>query len=1302
MVQTYELTRLDPASFEHMANLIAIRILGAGHTGFGPGPDGGRDGYFEGEAAYPSDTERWTGRWYIQSKFHTPHLSKNAQQWLLEQIKNELAAFQKPNSQRIWPDNWIVVTNIEPSGAPGTGVFDKAKALVEKARPGLGAHFHIWGGRKVLDLLAMFPEIAEYYYEFITPGQVLASLYHQLTDVQAGIRDVIRFLAVSRFAEQQFTKLEQAGSTADTRPGIHRLFTDLPFASPHLHIRGMAAQSLAISLAQNHRIAHQQIRDTQLWKGWLRDPRRARTWFIKGGPGQGKSTLAQYFCQIQRAALILGPDGPDVSPAMRETAQEIQLAASAASLWPTVPRIPVSIELRDFAQWFGSQAEHEPHGILPYLAKVISKGLGQRVHAGTLKRAFGAGRWLFVFDGLDEVPGDVKEGVSGEVQSFVDDILIGCAADVLSLCTSRPQGYSGQFTVLEPATVELVKLSEKQALACAAPILAIDRSPDEAASYLATLTEAIETPSIREIMTTPLQSHIMAVVVRDGGKPPERKWLLFTNFYQVIKKREANRNLPDKRLSSLLREGDQLIKALHNRLGFELHARAETSQGAQTSLDRDDLRRIVHQTVTLLQDTDVDATVATLMNATTDRLVLVNTPESGERVRFDIRPLQEFFAAEYIYDSVSSEVFAARLRTIASDSHWREVLHFMLSALVENSRHTELSIAVEVLSELNEVITSSEARTLSRRLALGAVIASRLLQEGVLEQDKRVRQQFRKCLEPLFACPSAPSYLDSVERSQSKAFLQNALIDALLEQAEAENIGAAALLALRLQSDHPRFESVREYFDKSSSPYASSVLQIISSHGMEGKDELPTWIIEWTLSLLLSPNWTDLGVSGITAAMEVLSEHGDELPAVAARLNLDPVLIPIAVGILCAPEDDGAEIVEDVAYLRIGYERIPSVLCYLDWDEKVWSSFAKAPGIFQLLYRSFRLARDRNRESLSALAEASETIVDAAYVSPLAKFLPSKILSCHNDIDETRLCEFFEHEGFRSISSIAPGTGRPGEKDWREIVVRLHGLAVSMLLRPFPFVENHHDGFTEYMKSDEGSCLLIEVLEQDPRVLLNFVGQWGELSVFNERLRSTILKAASGGRLWRANIGPYNSIEPFELILPSEAPLLPYVVQLLTAIVFGPSLNAFYQYVQPNVELRVEEAVQKYVSDPAVLSAIIEDEMCAPHVRAAAAVLCLRHPGATDGYRDVSRAQLALLYTAECGFWFLPAVAFALNDCFVRGDVVALSVISTLLESARRDFEGRLSIEPMLRTWREISRSPVQDSRTGGLWDPDS
>src|SRR5437762_13623061 len=112
MANDLDLSKMDPNSFEHMVNSLAMRVLGSGHTGFGPGPDGGRDGYFEGEAPYPSDTDRWRGRWYIQAKFCRPNIAKNGQKWLLARISEELSEFRKPDSKRIWPDIWIVATNI--------------------------------------------------------------------------------------------------------------------------------------------------------------------------------------------------------------------------------------------------------------------------------------------------------------------------------------------------------------------------------------------------------------------------------------------------------------------------------------------------------------------------------------------------------------------------------------------------------------------------------------------------------------------------------------------------------------------------------------------------------------------------------------------------------------------------------------------------------------------------------------------------------------------------------------------------------------------------------------------------------------------------------------------------------------------------------------------------------------------------------------------------------------------------------------------------------------------------------------
>jgi hypothetical protein len=127
--ETYQLSNLDPNTFEHLVNMLALRVLGLGHTSFGPGSDGGRDGYFEREAPYPSTSERWSGIWFIQSKFHKPHLSKDPQKWLVERIREELKEFGDPNSKRKLPNNWIIATNIDPSGSPMTGSFDKSSQV---------------------------------------------------------------------------------------------------------------------------------------------------------------------------------------------------------------------------------------------------------------------------------------------------------------------------------------------------------------------------------------------------------------------------------------------------------------------------------------------------------------------------------------------------------------------------------------------------------------------------------------------------------------------------------------------------------------------------------------------------------------------------------------------------------------------------------------------------------------------------------------------------------------------------------------------------------------------------------------------------------------------------------------------------------------------------------------------------------------------------------------------------------------------------------------------------------------------
>jgi hypothetical protein len=359
MTQSYDLTQLDADSFEHMVNALALAVLGSGATGFGPGADGGRDGYFEGEALYPSETEKWSGVWYIQSKFHKPHLSDDPQKWLLEKIKEELKEFTKPDTKRRWPDNWIVATNIDPSGVPETGAFDRAKALVKAERPKLAPRFHIWGGAKILDFLTKQPQIAKRYGHFLTPGDVLAALVEQLADDRADINEILKHLIARQFKDQKLTKIEQAGSKSDVKPAIHDLFVDLPFVCHENNFRDDILKCFTATARECHRFT-KQTTDNPEWRKWERHPRRARVWFLRGGPGQGKSTLGQYFCQIQRAALLLSDaEGKSpiltLHPAEHTTALEVRAVATKAEIWPTVPRIPILIELKDYAQWYGKQ-----------------------------------------------------------------------------------------------------------------------------------------------------------------------------------------------------------------------------------------------------------------------------------------------------------------------------------------------------------------------------------------------------------------------------------------------------------------------------------------------------------------------------------------------------------------------------------------------------------------------------------------------------------------------------------------------------------------------------------------------------------------------------------------------------------------------------------------------------------------------------------------------------------------------------------------------------------------------------------
>lgn len=872
MAHPYELTQLDSYSFEHLVNFIGLKVLGNGVTGFAAGPDGGRDGFLEGKAPYPTSKDCWEGTWYIQSKFHKPNLSGDHQKWLIKQVINEIRDFQE-NSKRIKPDNWIIATNIEPSGHPQTGAYDKIKSLVKKFAPEMNVD--IWGGRKILDYLAEYPAVSQEYGHFLTPGHIISKLYQHLSKSEGEIKLVIEHFIISQFNEFSYTKLEQAGSGSDQRPKIYELFQDLPVLSEsykrHYFIlktlTSAASNIQKISVWNNYKGG---------WKEWMKVPTRSRVILLKGGPGQGKSTAGQYFSQIQRAAFILSEAGPSVSPKIREIAEDFKSEAIKNNYWPSVPRVPLFIELKDYANWYVNTNSLSPKNIIEYICIKVNLKSSFNIQAYSLREAFKLAKWFVNFDGLDEVPNDIKDDVAKEIISFTNEIIPSLDADVLVLCTTRPQGYSGQFDDLDSSDCTLTPLPPDIAIACAASVVKYNRGEEEYKQSLAALEAAMKSPQVRELMTTPLQSHIMAVVVRDGGRPPEKRWELYNNFYNIMKKRESMKDFPDPRIAILLREKDQLLKAIHDRLGMCLHARAEISTGAESALKKDEFKTLAIQTTSMLMDGDINDTVDTLMEATIERLVFVNTPDSSDYVRFDIRQLQEFFAAEFIHNSIDDATFQIRLKTICSEAHWREVIHFILSALVQQKKVSTIAIASNVLQELDDDPEYSRVRIYRKRLARGALLTLRLIEDGVLEQDKRIRNQFTKCLAPLWGIVESNivSRILQIRLEQSSNWLLNNLIDCFIDNDYSESLSAGIILSFAMNETHPRIAEVKKRFLDAPEGYIDFTL---SQYGYElvhaSINNVQTWFMEYVIELYMSSTSNQKLLFAANKYLQKISEY---------------------------------------------------------------------------------------------------------------------------------------------------------------------------------------------------------------------------------------------------------------------------------------------------------------------------------------------------------------------------------------------------------------------------------------------
>jgi hypothetical protein len=762
----YDLSTLSPRSFEQLVQSLAAAVITPGIVVFGDGPDGGREATFDGSMPFPSDASRWHGYLVVQAKFRQVQDSVTPDgTWLLQQVRREIEVYrgrvrgEGPRLARRPPEYFILATNVRLTAAQGSGSKDRVMALLEEwtqDTPLLG--YDIWDYDKIRTFLDAEEGIRRAYAAWTTPGDVLSDLADSIVGSARDFDDLLANFLQKEFLSDQFVNLEQAGHTTTDRVPVSQVFVDLPaFAEPRTEPPD--ADQLDESSAGGFvdtvtRVAAERLGPDPTgattdpsWSHTARDPKRGR-FVLMGGPGQGKTTVGQYVCQLFRASVLASRPPDSIAPEVRDglTAFRAQASSQGISI-PGVRRFPIRVALNHFANRLAEK--DGPHTLIGYIVERLVMRTGVPADAGSLRKWLGAYPWLLVLDGLDEVPASSnRRAVLEAIGDFWIDVS-QLKSDVLVIATSRPQGYHADFSAQVYEHRWLAPLSPKRALHYAQRLTKVRYAGDveRQVKVMRRLKRAAQTETTRRVMQTPLQVTIMTALVDRVGQPPQERWTLFRDYYDVIYHREVEREIP---AAYVLRDYRPDIDAIHKQVALLLQTEGEKSSQTEAKLTTSRFRKVVHQRLT---SEGHDASEAkeledAITYAAAERLVFLVGLEAGE-VGFEIRSLQEFMAAEGVMDA-GDNLVGRRLRRIACVPYWRNVFLFAAGKCFAEQQHLR-DTTHTIAAELND----SPTDTLARATSAGALLALDLLEDGpARRQPGYARLLAREALRFIYAPPS--------------------------------------------------------------------------------------------------------------------------------------------------------------------------------------------------------------------------------------------------------------------------------------------------------------------------------------------------------------------------------------------------------------------------------------------------------------------------------------------------------------------------------------------------------------------
>ncbi|MFI9320445.1 NACHT domain-containing protein [Kitasatospora aureofaciens] len=718
----FDLSKLGPREFENLSQALAVAEFGSALTIFGPGPDGGREATFKGDLTIGENGPAWSGYTVLQAKYcETLTTPQKDATWLINQIRDEMKSWRTSDQRTSKPDYILFITNVSLSGVPRSGGIDRVAKELESQCASLGIKgWHVWHMENICRLLDKHSSIRTSYASWVLPGDVLSELYSHLAGRKKEVGNALQRYLAKEILRELHVNLDQAGSADDLQIPLADVFIDLPIGLPgDHHFRETEGVLRSLVTACDRRASRS-----------ASDPSKTRgsRFVLVGGPGQGKSTVSQFLCQLFRAKLT-AETAAGRTTEVQKAIEVISGHAAREGLTPRAHRWPVKIPLTHLAD---DLAHGRSKSILQFIASRVTDASDVIVNPQDLREWLASFPWLVLLDGLDEVPiSSNRDQVMAAVAEFLMDAE-ELAADVVTVATTRPQGYTDEFSPAHYSHLELKPLNKEQALHYGRKLAAARHGAqsDRTERLMNRLGQAADEASTARLMSSPLQVTIMAVLLDRMGKAPKDRYTLFKDYYRVIYERELEKEGPS---TNLLRDHRADIDTIHADVGVLLQTRSERSGDTESRIEMGEFGSIIRRR--LENEGHGGAQLEALANsislAATDRLVFLVPSRAGE-VGFEIRSLQEFWAADSLMSGTDDDL-RSRLRTICASAHWRNVFLFAVGKIFAERRHLRDSV-IAMVSELNSYIACEDAPT--RRLLLGSRLSIYILTDGMVKSPK--------------------------------------------------------------------------------------------------------------------------------------------------------------------------------------------------------------------------------------------------------------------------------------------------------------------------------------------------------------------------------------------------------------------------------------------------------------------------------------------------------------------------------------------------------------------------------------